>query len=42
MASEPLKRKSEWRYDHLPRIAIYQDDVQSLFDLFSPGFDRST
>lgn len=40
MASEPLKRKSEWRYDHLPRIAIYQDDVQSLFDLFSPRFRK--
>jgi hypothetical protein len=38
MASEPLRRKSQWRYDHLPRIAIYQDDVQSLFDLFSPRF----
>jgi len=40
MASGPLKRKSESRYDHLPRIAIYQDDVQSLFDLFSPRFRK--
>lgn len=37
-ASEPLKRKSEWRYDHLPRLAIYQDDVQALFDLFTSRF----
>lgn len=40
MASKPLKRKSEWRYDHLPRLAIYQDDVQSLFDLFTARFRK--
>lgn len=35
-----LKRKSEWRYDHLPRLTIYQDDVQSLYDLFSARFRK--
>jgi hypothetical protein len=35
-----LKRKSGWRYDHLPRLALYQDDVQSLYDLFSARFRR--
>lgn len=37
--TEPLRRKSEWRYDHLPRLAIYQDDVQALVDLFSGRFE---
>lgn len=36
----PLKRKSDWHYDYLPRLAIYRDDVEALHSLLVGRFRK--